>query len=99
MLSIDSDLHVVAARVGDNGSDRRSSDHAYLGYGLEATARIIDTMMGVNGAVQFPDLQFQSSDLIDNGLQRRGQDVRRDAHVHQAAMSARDRKAYRSRVG
>ena len=26
--------------------------------------------MGMNGAVQRPDLQFQSSDLIDNGLQR-----------------------------
>src|SRR5215204_2071664 len=28
------------------------------------------TMMGVNGAIQSPDLQFQSSQLIDNGLQR-----------------------------
>ena len=27
-------------------------------------------MMGVNGAVQCTDLQFQSSELIDNGLQR-----------------------------
>ena len=27
-------------------------------------------MMGVNGAIQSPDLQFQSSKLIDNGLQR-----------------------------
>ena len=26
-------------------------------------------MMGVNGAVQRPDLQFQSSELIDNSLQ------------------------------
>ena len=27
-------------------------------------------MMGVNGAIQSPDLQFQSSELIDDGLQR-----------------------------
>ena len=27
-------------------------------------------MMGVNGAIQSHDLQFQSSELIDNGLQR-----------------------------
>jgi hypothetical protein len=27
-------------------------------------------MMGVNGPVQSPGLQFQSSELIDNGLQR-----------------------------
>ena len=27
-------------------------------------------MMGVNGAVKRPDLQFQSSKLIDDGLQR-----------------------------
>jgi hypothetical protein len=27
-------------------------------------------MMGVNGAIQSPDLQFQSSELIDNSLQR-----------------------------
>ena len=27
-------------------------------------------MMGVNGAIQTPDLQFQRSELIDNGLQR-----------------------------
>jgi len=27
-------------------------------------------MMGVDGAIQSPDLQFQSSELIDNGLQR-----------------------------
>ena len=26
-------------------------------------------MMGVNGSIQTPDLQFQSSKLIDNGLQ------------------------------
>jgi len=31
---------------------------------------IIGTMMGVNGAIQGPDLQFQSSELIDDGLQR-----------------------------
>jgi len=27
-------------------------------------------MMGVNGPIQSPDLQSQSSQLIDNGLQR-----------------------------
>jgi hypothetical protein len=27
-------------------------------------------MMGVNGAIESCDLQFQSSELIDNGLQR-----------------------------
>jgi hypothetical protein len=27
-------------------------------------------MMGVNGTIQGPDLQFQSSELIDDGLQR-----------------------------
>ena len=27
-------------------------------------------MMGVNGLIQSPDLQFQSSQLIDDGLQR-----------------------------
>jgi hypothetical protein len=27
-------------------------------------------MMGVDGAIQSPDLQFQRSELIDNGLQR-----------------------------
>lgn len=26
-------------------------------------------MVGMNGAIQGPDLQFQSSELIDNGLQ------------------------------
>src|SRR5579864_145548 len=57
-------------RVCDSGSDGRSSDHAYPGHSLEAAAHIIGTMMGVNGAVQRPDLQFQSSELIDNGLQR-----------------------------
>jgi len=34
-------------RVCDSGSDRRSPDHAYPGHCLEATAHIIDTMMGV----------------------------------------------------
>ena len=57
-------------RVGDSGSDGCSPDHAYPGHGLQAGAHIIGTMMGVNGAVQRPDLQFQSSELIDNGLQR-----------------------------
>ena len=27
-------------------------------------------MMGVNGPIESPDLQLQSSELIDNGLQR-----------------------------
>jgi hypothetical protein len=57
-------------RVCDSGSDRRGPDHAYPGHGLEAAAHIIGTMMGVNGAVQSPNLQFQSSELIDNSLQR-----------------------------
>src|SRR5215207_6782205 len=56
-------------RVCDSGSDSRGPDHAYPGHGLEATTHIIGTMMGVNGAIQGPDLQFQSSELIDNGLQ------------------------------
>src|SRR5215471_15105870 len=33
-------------------------------------AHIIGTMMGVNGAIQSPDLQIQRSELIDNSLQR-----------------------------
>ena len=53
-------------RVGDSGSDGRGPDHAYPGHGLEAAAHIIGTMMGVNGAIKSPDLQFQSSELIDN---------------------------------
>ena len=57
-------------RVYDSGSDDRGPDHAYPGHGLEAAAHIIGTMMGVNGAIQSPDLQFQSSELINNGLQR-----------------------------
>src|SRR5215469_559534 len=57
-------------RVCDRGSDGRGPDHAYPRYGLEATAHIVGTMMGVNGAIQSPDPQFQSSKLIDNGLQR-----------------------------
>src|SRR5882757_3971388 len=57
------------ARVCDSGSDGRGPDHAYPGHGLEAAAHIIGTMMGVNGAIQSPDLQFQSSELINNGLQ------------------------------
>src|SRR5215470_8117417 len=55
-------------RVCDSGSDRRSSDHAYPRYSLEAAARIIGTMMGVNGPIQNPDLQFERGELIDNGL-------------------------------
>src|SRR3974390_136797 len=58
------------ARICDSGGDRRSSDHADPGYGLEAAAHVIGTVMGMNGALQRPDLQFQSSDLIDNGLRR-----------------------------
>jgi len=59
-----------ATRVCDSGSDGRGPDHAYPGYGFEAAAHIIGTMMCVNGAIQSPDLQFQSSELIDNSLQR-----------------------------
>src|ERR1700739_2362833 len=40
------------------------------GHGLEAAAHIVGTMMGMNGPIQSPDLQFQGSKLIDNGLQR-----------------------------
>src|SRR5258705_3710152 len=58
------------ARICDSRSDGRGPDHAYPGHGLEAAAHIIGTMMGVNGAIQSPDLQFQSSELINNGLQR-----------------------------
>jgi glutamine phosphoribosylpyrophosphate amidotransferase len=36
----------------------------------KVAAHIVGTMMGVNGLIQSPDLQFQSSELIDNGLQR-----------------------------
>jgi hypothetical protein len=57
-------------RVCDSGSHGRGPDHAYPGHGLEAATHVIGTMMGVNGAIQSPDLQFQSSELIDNGLQR-----------------------------
>jgi len=58
------------ARGCDGGSDGRGPDHAYSRHGFEATAHIIGTMMGVNGPIQSPDLQFQGSELIDNGLQR-----------------------------
>ena len=58
-----------ATRVCDSGSDGRGPDHAYPGYGFEAAAHIIGTVMCVNGAIQSPDLQFQSSELIDNSLQ------------------------------
>ena len=57
-----------ATRVCDGGSDGRGPDHAYSGYGFEAAAHIIGTMMRVNGAIQSSDLQFQSSELIDNSL-------------------------------
>jgi len=58
-----------ATRVCDSGSDGRGPDHAYPGYSFEAATHIIGTMMGMNGAIQGPDLQFQSSELIDNSLQ------------------------------
>ena len=58
-----------ATGVCDGGSDGRGPDHAYPGYGFEAAAHIIGTMMRVNGAIQSSDLQFQSSELIDNSLQ------------------------------
>jgi hypothetical protein len=58
-----------ATRVCDSGSDGRGPDHAYPGYSFEAAAHIIGTMMRVNGAIQSSDLQFQSSELIDNSLQ------------------------------
>src|SRR5271154_4729188 len=58
-----------ATRVCDSGSDGRGPDHAYPRYGFEAATYIIGTMMDVNGAIQSPDLQFQSSELIDNSLQ------------------------------
>jgi hypothetical protein len=57
-------------RVCDGRSDGRGGDHAYPRHGLDAAAHIIGTMMGVNGAIQSPDLQFQRSELIDEGLQR-----------------------------
>jgi hypothetical protein len=57
-------------RVCDRRSDGRGRHHAYPRHGLEAAAHIIGTMMGVNGAIQSPDLQFQRNELIDNGLQR-----------------------------
>src|SRR5271169_3801627 len=56
-------------RVCDGGSDGRGPDHADPRHGLEAAAHVIGTMMGVNRAIKSPDLQFQSSELIDNGLQ------------------------------
>ena len=57
-------------RVCDGRSDGRGGDHAYPRHGLDAAAHIIGTMMGVNGAIKSPDLQFQRSELIDDGLQR-----------------------------
>src|ERR1700757_2397659 len=61
---------IEVTRVCDSRSNGRGPDHANPGHGLEAAAHVIGTMMGVNGAIQSPDLQFQSSELIDNGLQR-----------------------------
>src|SRR4051794_26328073 len=58
-----------ATRVRDSGSDGRGPDHAYPRHGLEAAAHIVGPMMGMNGAIQRPDLQFQGSELIDNSLQ------------------------------
>ena len=59
-----------ATQVCDSGSNGRGPDHAYPGYSFEAAAHIIGTMMCVNGAIQGPNLQFQSSKFIDNSLQR-----------------------------
>jgi hypothetical protein len=56
-------------RVCDSRSDGRGPDHAYPLHSLEATARIIGTMMGVNGPVKSPSLHLQSSELVDNSLQ------------------------------
>src|ERR1700757_3773949 len=55
-------------RVCDSRSDGRGRDHAYPRHGLDAAAHIVGTMMGVNSAIQSPDLQFQRGELIDNGL-------------------------------
>jgi hypothetical protein len=57
-------------RVCHGGSDGGGPDHAYPRHGLEAAAHIVGAMMGVNGPIQSPDLQFQGNELIDNGLQR-----------------------------
>lgn len=59
-----------ATRVCDGGSDGRGPHHANPEHGLEAAAHILGTMMGVNGTIKVPNLQFQSSELINNGLQR-----------------------------
>src|SRR6516162_703285 len=55
-------------RVCDGRSDGRGRDHAYPRHGLDAAAHIIGTMMGVNSAIQSPDLQFKRSELINTGL-------------------------------
>jgi hypothetical protein len=71
-----SPIHAAKSRpdlkslVCDSRSNGRGPDHANPGHGFEAAAHVIGTTIGVNGAVQSPDLQFQSSELIDNGLQR-----------------------------
>ena len=57
-------------RVCNSESDGRGPDHAYPRHSLEAAADFVGTMMGVNGPIQSPDLQFQGSELIHNGLQR-----------------------------
>jgi DNA-binding transcriptional LysR family regulator len=56
--------------VCDSRSDGRGRDHAYPRHGLDAAAHISGTMMGVNSAIQRPDLQFQRSELTDHGQQR-----------------------------
>src|ERR1700758_2810980 len=55
-------------RVCDSRSDGRGRDHAYPRHGLDAAAHIVGTMMGVNGPIQNPDLQFERGELIENGL-------------------------------
>ena len=45
-----------ATRVCDSRSNGRGSDHANPGHGLEAATHVIGTMLGVNGAIQGPDL-------------------------------------------
>jgi hypothetical protein len=46
------------SRVCDDG---RGPDYAYPGHSLEATAHIMGTMMGVDGAIQSPDLQSSAA--------------------------------------
>jgi hypothetical protein len=53
-------------RVCDSRSNGRGPDHANPGHGLEAAAHVIGTMMGVNGAIQGPDLRPPSGDSLLN---------------------------------